>query len=168
MCACKETDMRESPNDSTLAGGEGQGSRGETCHPNYRESPVSSVAEHSLFCHCPALAVHRMKIHGSGWVELTDISIISVKQVLALALRTGHFWRALPKTGEHYEHSSNLSTRGDRSPPLPDANTQYSSGSVLIASSIQKRGVIPFILVIMYGVLCYIWQDAVHIRHLEH
>jgi hypothetical protein len=48
MCACKETDVRESPNDSTLAGGEGQGSRGETCHPQYRESPVSSVAEHPL------------------------------------------------------------------------------------------------------------------------
>jgi hypothetical protein len=52
MCACKETDVRESPNDSTLAGGEGQGSRRETRHPIYRESPVSSVAEHlyNLFC----------------------------------------------------------------------------------------------------------------------
>jgi hypothetical protein len=28
MCACKETDVMESPNDSTLAGGEGQGGRG--------------------------------------------------------------------------------------------------------------------------------------------
>jgi hypothetical protein len=48
MCACKETDVRESPNDSTLACGEGQDSRGETCNPQYRESPVSSVAEHPL------------------------------------------------------------------------------------------------------------------------
>jgi hypothetical protein len=48
MCACKETDVRESPNDSTLPGREGQGSHGETCHPQYRESPVSSVAEHHL------------------------------------------------------------------------------------------------------------------------
>jgi hypothetical protein len=47
MCACKETDM-ESLNDSTPAGGEGQGSRGETFHPIYSESPVSSVAEHPL------------------------------------------------------------------------------------------------------------------------
>jgi hypothetical protein len=46
MCACKETDVRESLNDSTLAGGEGQGGRGDTCHPHYRESPVSSVIEH--------------------------------------------------------------------------------------------------------------------------
>jgi hypothetical protein len=49
MCACKETDVRESPNDSTLPGGEGQGSREETWHPQYRESPISSVAEHPLF-----------------------------------------------------------------------------------------------------------------------
>jgi hypothetical protein len=40
MCACKEADVRETPNDSTLAGREGQGSRGETCHPIYHESPV--------------------------------------------------------------------------------------------------------------------------------
>jgi hypothetical protein len=40
MCACKETDMRESPNDSTLIGRERQGSRGEMCHPQYRESPI--------------------------------------------------------------------------------------------------------------------------------
>jgi hypothetical protein len=45
MCACKKTDMRESPNDSTLAGGEGHGSRRETFHPHYRENPVSSLAE---------------------------------------------------------------------------------------------------------------------------
>jgi hypothetical protein len=32
MRACKETDARESPNESTLAGGEGKGSRGETYH----------------------------------------------------------------------------------------------------------------------------------------
>jgi hypothetical protein len=45
MCACKETDVRESPNDSTLTGGEGQGGRGKTCHLQYRGSPVSSVVE---------------------------------------------------------------------------------------------------------------------------
>jgi hypothetical protein len=48
MCARKETDVRESPNDSTPAGGEGQGSRKETLHLIYGESPVSSVAEHPL------------------------------------------------------------------------------------------------------------------------
>jgi hypothetical protein len=48
MWSCKETDVRESPNDSTPAGGEGQGSRGETFHPIYGESPVSSMAEHPL------------------------------------------------------------------------------------------------------------------------
>jgi hypothetical protein len=45
MCACKETDVRDSPNDSTFAGGEGHGSRGETFHPIYGESFVSSVVE---------------------------------------------------------------------------------------------------------------------------
>jgi hypothetical protein len=49
MCAWKETDVRESPNDSTLAGGQGQGGHGETCHLQYRESPVSSVTEHPLY-----------------------------------------------------------------------------------------------------------------------
>jgi hypothetical protein len=49
MCACKITDARESPNDSTLAGGEGQGSRGETCQPHYRESPVSSLPERGVY-----------------------------------------------------------------------------------------------------------------------
>jgi hypothetical protein len=32
MCASKETDVRESLNDSTLAGREGHSSRGETRH----------------------------------------------------------------------------------------------------------------------------------------
>jgi hypothetical protein len=45
MCACKESDVRELPNDSTLADGEGQGGHIETCHPQYCESPVSSVIE---------------------------------------------------------------------------------------------------------------------------
>jgi hypothetical protein len=48
----KKLDMWESPNDSTLAGEEGHGSRGETCHPIYRENPVSSVAEHPLETGC--------------------------------------------------------------------------------------------------------------------
>jgi hypothetical protein len=49
MCACKETDMRESPNDSTLAGEEGHSSHEETFHPHYRENPVSSLPERSVF-----------------------------------------------------------------------------------------------------------------------
>jgi hypothetical protein len=49
MCARKETDVRESPNDSTFPGGEGQGSRGETRHPFYNESPVSSLPERGVF-----------------------------------------------------------------------------------------------------------------------
>jgi hypothetical protein len=53
MCACKETDVREWPNDSTLSGGEGQSGRGETCHPQYRESPISSVIEILYFCMSP-------------------------------------------------------------------------------------------------------------------
>jgi hypothetical protein len=33
---------------TALAGGEGQGDCGETCHPQYGESPVFSVIEHPL------------------------------------------------------------------------------------------------------------------------
>jgi hypothetical protein len=52
MCAFKKTDVRESPNNSTPTGGEGQGSHGETFHLIYGESPVSSVAEHPLCNTC--------------------------------------------------------------------------------------------------------------------
>jgi hypothetical protein len=48
MCACKETDVRESPNDSTLAGGEEQGSRGETRYATFEENPVSSLPERGV------------------------------------------------------------------------------------------------------------------------
>jgi hypothetical protein len=48
MCACKETDVRESLKDSTFAGGEGQGSRGETCYMTFNENPVSSLPERGV------------------------------------------------------------------------------------------------------------------------
>jgi hypothetical protein len=49
MCACKKkTDMTESPNDSTLAGGEGHGSRGETFRPHYHENAVSYLLERGV------------------------------------------------------------------------------------------------------------------------
>jgi hypothetical protein len=55
MCACTETDVRESANNCTLASREGHSSRGETFHLLYIASPISSSAEHtvyniSLFC----------------------------------------------------------------------------------------------------------------------
>jgi hypothetical protein len=49
MCACKETVVRESANDCILASGEGHGICGETFHPIYAASPVSSAAERSVF-----------------------------------------------------------------------------------------------------------------------
>jgi hypothetical protein len=54
MCTCKETDVRESANDCTLASGEGHGSRGETCYATFDGNALSSLAEgtvglHSLF-----------------------------------------------------------------------------------------------------------------------
>jgi hypothetical protein len=58
MCAYKETDVRKSLNDSTLAAGEGHGSHGETFHPHYRENPVSSLPECGVFIlmyHCHKL-----------------------------------------------------------------------------------------------------------------
>jgi hypothetical protein len=52
MCACTETDVRESANDCTLASREGHGSRGETFHPICAARPVYSSAERSVFFHC--------------------------------------------------------------------------------------------------------------------
>jgi hypothetical protein len=49
MCACTETDVRESTNDCILASGEGHDSRGETFQPIYVASPFSSSVEHPLF-----------------------------------------------------------------------------------------------------------------------
>jgi hypothetical protein len=49
MCACKKTDEREYPTNSTVTGREGHESRGEMCHPHYRENPVSSLGEHGVF-----------------------------------------------------------------------------------------------------------------------
>jgi hypothetical protein len=48
MCAGKETAMGESPNESTFAGRERQGSRGETCYATFDENPVSSLPECTL------------------------------------------------------------------------------------------------------------------------
>jgi hypothetical protein len=77
MCECKETDVRVSLNNSSLTGGEGQGSRGETCHPIYRESPVSSVAEHPLlFVHTKLEEVLKTK-HYVSCKMLWDISNLS-------------------------------------------------------------------------------------------
>jgi hypothetical protein len=45
MCACKETDVRELPNDSTFTGRKGQGSLGETCYVSFEKNPVSSLPE---------------------------------------------------------------------------------------------------------------------------
>jgi hypothetical protein len=42
MCACKETDVRESVNDCTLTSGKGHISCGETCHPFYDKKLISS------------------------------------------------------------------------------------------------------------------------------
>jgi hypothetical protein len=48
MCACTETDMKESANDCILASGEGHSNRGETFHPLYAASVVSSSAERTV------------------------------------------------------------------------------------------------------------------------
>jgi hypothetical protein len=52
MCACKETDVRESVNDCTFTSEEGHGSRGVTCHVTFDESPISSLVVH------PVVAFH--------------------------------------------------------------------------------------------------------------
>jgi hypothetical protein len=43
MCACKETDVRESANDCTLASGEGHGSCEEMCYATFDENPISTL-----------------------------------------------------------------------------------------------------------------------------
>jgi hypothetical protein len=45
---CTETDVRESADNYTLASGKGHSSRGETFHPIYAASPVSSSVEHHV------------------------------------------------------------------------------------------------------------------------
>jgi hypothetical protein len=49
MCACKETDVREPPNDSIFAGGERLGSRGETCYVTFDENSISSFPERGVY-----------------------------------------------------------------------------------------------------------------------
>jgi hypothetical protein len=51
MCACTETDVRESANDCTLASGEGHRSHGGTFLSLYAASPVSSFAERTVASH---------------------------------------------------------------------------------------------------------------------
>jgi hypothetical protein len=53
-----------------------------------RLAGIEILLPHAL---CPVLAGNRMKISGSAYLEPSDISRVSVKQVLALALRTGLF-----------------------------------------------------------------------------
>jgi hypothetical protein len=48
MCACKESDVRESRNVSIFAGGERQGSRGETDYAICVKNPVSSLLERTV------------------------------------------------------------------------------------------------------------------------
>jgi hypothetical protein len=48
ICACKETDVRESPNVSIFAGGERQGSRGETGYAIFVKNPDSPLLERTV------------------------------------------------------------------------------------------------------------------------
>jgi hypothetical protein len=60
MCARKETDVRESLNDSTFAGGERQGSHGETCYAMFDENPFSSLPECGVWL---LLRLHQKRSH---------------------------------------------------------------------------------------------------------
>jgi hypothetical protein len=48
MCACTETDVRESVNDCILASGEGHSSHRDTLHPICAARPMYSSAERSV------------------------------------------------------------------------------------------------------------------------
>jgi hypothetical protein len=57
MCACKETDVKESVNDCTLASREGHGSCEETCYMTFDENPVSSLVV------CTVYVIHTTRTH---------------------------------------------------------------------------------------------------------
>jgi hypothetical protein len=67
MCACTETDVRESVNDCTLTSGEGHSSCGETFLPLYAARPVSSPGE---------LTVSLNKTDGNSSSKTSVVSII--------------------------------------------------------------------------------------------
>jgi hypothetical protein len=108
MCACKETDVRESPNNSTVAGGEGQGSRGETCHPHYRESPVSSVADHSLqaymelYLHSLIRLLGVVRLSFAAPLNFCKIMLLrSISVSLIIAVHTNSALKILFRINEH-------------------------------------------------------------------
>jgi hypothetical protein len=73
MCACTETDVRESASDCTLASGEGLSSRGETSHPICVESPVSSSVEHPVYlAYCLSRLCDRDPLRDSNLQLLTS------------------------------------------------------------------------------------------------
>jgi hypothetical protein len=85
MCACKETDVRESPNDSTLASRERQGSCGEMCYAMFDENPVSSLPECSVF---PVL------FNGCKFIKI--LGGVTVPPLVLSLLRIGHHVTPVP------------------------------------------------------------------------
>jgi hypothetical protein len=70
MCACKEIDVRESLNDSTFAGGEGQVSRGEMQYAAFEESPVSSLPERGVVAAYQNISLSLQKTEINGEITL--------------------------------------------------------------------------------------------------
>jgi hypothetical protein len=93
--------MRESPNDSTPAGGEGQCSRRETFHLIYGESPISSVAENPLLLTATKLPwwllLYRFGMNHTENTTSNSSSTVDEGQCLVMACL---FIKKLPRNGQ--------------------------------------------------------------------
>jgi hypothetical protein len=99
MCACKETNVRESLNDRTFAGGERQGSRREMCYVTFNENPVSSLSESGVFNHSFPCKNHFTKQENKTWLTTgIKISCACKSKLYVLSRTTGN-----PELVKHYK-----------------------------------------------------------------
>jgi hypothetical protein len=75
MCACKETDVRESPNVSIFGGGKSQGSRRETGYAIFVKNPVSSLLERTVYDIKLDPLVISTQFNISVWLAMTKIMV---------------------------------------------------------------------------------------------
>jgi hypothetical protein len=79
-----ETDLRESDNDCTHARGEEYGSRGETFHPIYAASPVSSSVEQPVCWSNWVVYKCEVDYWYVGWRHILHSSFLTVQLPTAL------------------------------------------------------------------------------------
>jgi hypothetical protein len=109
MCACTETDARESQNDCTLASGEGHSSRGETFHPLCLQVPFPHQLKalynsvlNNMFC------LYFVVISCSDLVQLVWMrNIHGPKRELPVPRQNAKSWIRKCKWNETTEYDSN-------------------------------------------------------------